>query len=105
MTPEEYEKLVTNIYNLIQKEINQAKDKDLALLYPKLVTMYEFFRLLRGEAFTEYRPHTPNNQKDFYRMEDEIGKELNEIKNKINFEDERVKFYIEEAQKYYLKKE
>jgi len=104
MTPEGYEKVITDIYNLILKEIDMAKSSDnLYMIYPKIITMYEFFRLLRGEAFTEHRPHTPSKQNDFYKMEDEIAKKINELKTNVDFEDEKVKFYITEAQKAYLK--
>ena len=65
--------------------------------------MYEFFRLLRGEAFLENRPHAPDKQNSFYKMEGEIAKRIDELKTKINFDDEKVKFYINEAQKTYLK--
>ncbi len=41
------------INKLIQGELENPKDIESD--YPKLVVMYEFFRLLRGEAFTELR--------------------------------------------------
>lgn len=105
MTPEDYVDLVNKIYSLIDQEIYiSAKDSDnLAMRYPRLITMYEFFRLLRGESFTDSRPSTPEKQKEFYLMEDKLSEKIKELKNKINFDDERVRFYIEETQKYYLK--
>lgn len=104
MTPEDYVITVKTIHDLIMKEAESALSKeDFAMIYPRIITMYEFFRLLRGEAFFEFRPPTPDQQNDFYKMEDEIAKKIEELKNKINFEDERVKHYIEEAQNFYLK--
>lgn len=102
MNPEEYISLVEDTHKLIMSEFDRAKtDKNLYMIYPKLVTMYEFFRLLRGESFTDVRPPTPEKQKEFYKMEDEIGRKLQEIKSSVDFNDEKVKLYIEEAQKYY----
>ncbi len=104
MTPDEYIDLVNKINNLISLEIDRAfKDSEnLPMIYPKIITMYEFFRLLRGESFTDFRPPT-ENQKDFYHMEDKLSEKIKELKNKIDFNDGRVKLYIEETQKYYLK--
>jgi hypothetical protein len=78
-----------------------AGKEDLAMDYPKLVTMYEFFRLLRGEAFVGRRPHTPEKQNEFYRMEDDIAKRIGELKKKINFSDERVQQYLNLAKNNY----
>ena len=104
MTPEEYSKLLSNIYKLIVSEIEKSEgEEDLAMIYPKLITMYEFFRLLRGEAFIDARPSTPDKQKDFYKMEDDILKRINSVKRKVNFDDERVKHYIDLTQKSYSK--
>jgi hypothetical protein len=103
MTPEEYIKLVTDIHNLILKDIDNSRKEDLEMLYPRLITMYEFFRLLRGEAFSESRPPTPEKQNSFYKMEDEIAKKIDEIKTKIDFNNDKTKFYIAEAQKAFLK--
>ena len=104
MTPEEYTQLVIKIFNLIMFEMNKAeKEKDIASIYPKLVIMYEFFRLLRGEAFQDNRPPTPQTQNTFYEQENQIEKKLNVIKNRVNLNDQRVKYYIEEMEKPYLK--
>jgi hypothetical protein len=104
MSPEKYIELLSNLHKLIILEIKQAlKTNDIAMIYPRLVIMYEFFRLLRGEAFTEFRPHTPNEQSTFYKMEDDIARRLDKVKNKIDFDDERVKYYIQKAHKWFLK--
>jgi hypothetical protein len=102
MTQEEYVKLVSDTYSLIVNDIDGMKDQqDLAVVYPKFITMYEFFRLLRGEAFTGHRPHTPQQQKDFYRMENEIAARLETVRNKLDPSDERVTYYLSEAKKSY----
>lgn len=106
MTSEKYLDLVDKIHTLVITEIQKytytAKDPFEA--YPKLVIMYEFFRLLRGEAFLDSRPHAlnSNDQKKFYEMEDEIRKSLDEVKNKVDFQDERVQEYIRQILTPYL---
>lgn len=104
MTAEEYIDLVKKTHELISQEIDNAENSEfLDQKYPKLITMYEFFRLLRGEAFTDIRPSAAEEQKNFYKMEHEILERLENIKKKLNFDDEHVKFYIQEAQKAYSK--
>lgn len=102
-TPEEYVDLVSKIHKLIISEMEEALNtEEIYMVYPRLVNMYEFFRLLRGEAFHNLRPPTPKRQTEFYKMEDEIMKKLDQIKGKLDFNDEKVKLYIDEAQKQYL---
>lgn len=86
MTAESYYDFATNIYKLIVDEFKQyeAEKTDLNQVYSKLVIMYEFFRLIRGEAFVSQRPPTPEKQTELYKMEDEIGSKLEEIKTKID---------------------
>ncbi|SRR5258708_425664 len=104
MVAKEYVQLVTNIFNIIMFEMDRAESKaDIASTYPKLVIMYEFFRLLRGEAFQGVRPLTPQTQNTFYKQESQIARKLDIIKRKINLNDEKVKYYIEEMEKPYLK--
>ena len=76
---DEYKKLVLDIYNLIIAEY----DRDVTLTeerYQKLVTMYEFVRLLRGEAFVELHEPVGDFQNNLYRMEDEIETKLSQMK-------------------------
>lgn len=106
MTSEEYFDLVGKIHALVITEIKlyTYTSKDPVEMYPKLVIMYEFFRLLRGEAFMDFRPLSSgtNDQKRFYEMEDEIRKALDEVKKKIDFKDIRVQEYIRQMVTPYL---
>jgi len=103
MTPEEYRKLVDETYDLIVTEIeyfkNPERENDLPIVYPKLVIMYEYFRLLRGEAFLDAgkRPSAPEYQHDFYSKENDIRAKLEELKEKLNPDDERTKDNLQRA--------
>lgn len=78
---EDYKVLAKSIYKLILAELDNPED--IESVYPKLVIMYEFFRLIRGEAFINYREPTIGFQKEMYSMEDEILKKLQNIKKQI----------------------
>lgn len=93
MNAEEYKALVNSTYQLILKEISNPND--IEAQYPKFVIMYEFFRLLRGEAFTEVREHVGEYQKDIYAMEDNILKILTTLKTEIPEGSEKAKFNME----------
>lgn len=100
MNPKEYVIFATELHKLIISEMNKIySDEDLPQMYPKFVTMYEFFRLVRGESFMNSRPPIGDSQKDLYRMEDEIAQKLDEIKLKINPDDGKTKYYIDQAKK------
>ncbi len=93
---EDYIDLCKKIFTLIKKEIETATDAEAQ--YPKVFIMYEFFRLLRGEAFATTREPTPKFQKELYQMEDELHKELLNIKSQIkNWE--KCNHYIENLQR------
>lgn len=79
-------------------------EENLAIAYPKLVTMYEFFRMLRGEAFLDIRPSTPDHQKDYYHMEYSLQEKLDKLKTKLDPNDERINAYIKLAQDDFLLK-
>ena len=82
--------LVKKIYGLIMAEIDRTeREKNYEEGYFKLVIMSEFFRMLRGEAFLGIRPSVGDEQKNLYRMQDEIGKRVEEIKEKVDFSNER----------------
>jgi hypothetical protein len=90
MTPEEYLDLVKKIYRLILAEIDKTnKSKNYNEGYYQLVVMFEFFRMLRGEAFLGIRPNVGEEQANLYKMQDEIGKKIEEIKSNVDFSDER----------------
>ena len=93
MNEEEYKKLVNSTYELILKEISNPKD--IESQYPKFVIMYEFFRLLRGEAFTNFREPVGEYQKDIYTMEDNIFKILVALKTQIPEGSEKAKFNMD----------
>jgi hypothetical protein len=103
LTPDEYYNLVKNIYQLILDEIEDiqtlVKVKFLHTTYPKLVTMYEFFRLLRGEAFLDIRPHVSEHQNEFYQMEDNLQKKIKELSAKLDHNNPATKFHLDEAKK------
>ena len=102
MDKEDYRNLVVNTYKLIIEEINyyssSDRSNDLASIYPKLVVMYQFFRMLRGEAFSDVRPHTPKYQHDYYDMENNIRQKLEELKSKVDISDPLTATRIKEMQ-------
>jgi len=89
----QYPELVNSVYQLILAEIKAVKD--IESQYPKLIIMAEFFSLLRGDVFLEFRGHTPEFQQDFYRMEDEIFNKIKELKKEIPLDSEKAKFNYE----------
>ena len=93
LNSQKYIELSREIYSLINAELDNVED--LGTIYPKLVIMYEFFRLIRGEAFTNFREPSPEFQKDLYEMEDKIFQKLKELKKKLPENDSKTKFYFE----------
>lgn len=99
-TPEEWYAQAENIYSLISKEIENCDDDSLSGSYPKFIIMYEFFRLLRGEAFYNMRPEVIGTvQSKIYAMEDDILAKIKELKKKIDPTDSKTKFYIDSMKK------
>ncbi|MBI4100497.1 hypothetical protein HY439_02040 [Candidatus Microgenomates bacterium] len=101
---QKYYELVNAIFKLIKREMDRARQTVPDLLgasYPKFVIMYQFFRMLRGESFWDIRPHTPQYQKEFYAMENELRMKLEEIRSQLNPEDELINQYIQDAQKQF----
>jgi len=74
----DYKKLVKDIYKLIDSEYNRDGGMSPERI-DNLKTMYKFFRLLRGEAFTDFREPVSDFQKEMYRMEDELSKRLDKL--------------------------
>lgn len=93
MNAQEYKELVNSTYELILKEISNPKD--IESQYPEFVIMYEFFRLLRGEAFLNFREPVGEYQKDIYAMEDNIFKILTTLKEQIPEGSEKAKFNMD----------
>lgn len=94
MNKEEYKNLVEATYGLILNEYSNPTD--LELQYPKFIIMYEFFRLLRGEAFYDQRDPVGEYQKEIYAMEDNLVKILLELKKQLPEDSDKVKVHMEE---------
>lgn len=88
----EYKQLCGRLHELMITECDGVEDPEFQ--YPQIVLMYEFFRLLRGAAFTKLREPTPDFQKELYRMEDELGEKVKNIKSKIKDSD-KATFYLD----------
>ena len=81
MKSNEYKEFCLKAFTLISKEYEQLED--LEQQYPKLIIMCEFFRLLRGEAFTRFREPTPEFQTKLYKMEDILQSALDNFKKEV----------------------
>lgn len=107
LNAEEYYQLVKKVYQLIIDELENSqmpeKEQFLHSTYPKLVIMYEFFRLLRGEAFVDVRPHTPEKQQEFYQMEGTLQNKIKEAASQIDFQKPEAKYQLDEAKKSFDK--
>ncbi len=88
-----YLEISNSLYFLIDSEMEKAED--IELLYPKLVIMYEFFRLIRGEAFTELREPTLEYQTELYKMEEALFTKLKELKSRIPANSSKARFYFD----------
>lgn len=74
--------LVQDVHNLIISEFDQVEKEITPEHRAKLLTMYEFFRCLRGEAFYHTRPHgLGDKQQHIYAMEDDLAQRFHKIKN------------------------
>jgi hypothetical protein len=102
-TPSEWYDIAEKLYKIIDGEMERIDSlgaEELPMAYPKMVVMYEFFRLIRGEAFLDVRqPGMGDKQKDLYRMEDELLRKLNSLKQKLDPKDKRTSFYLKEFKK------
>ncbi|MDP3764834.1 MAG: hypothetical protein Q8Q95_04445 [bacterium] len=100
--PQEWYNLIKDLHGLIIEEINTVFPDTLPELYPKLVAMYEFFRLVRGEAFNYSRPADMGNfQKEIYKMEDELKKHLKQLENKLDVDDEKTSYNLDLMKKMF----
>lgn len=95
-TPENWYNLAADLYQLILEEIGNMPVGNLPEVYPKLVVMYEFFRLIRGEAFSSVRPKGVGEfQEKIYKMEDDLFDHLKTLGKGLNPEDDKTKHYLD----------
>lgn len=95
----EYFSLATKIHALTITEMESVQPSHLPAMYPKFVVMYEFFRLIRGEAFLDLRPSDAEQQPKLYAMEDEIGKKLTSLQQQLDPNDPSIQFHIDEMKR------
>ncbi|TSC55728.1 MAG: hypothetical protein G01um101418_749 [Parcubacteria group bacterium Gr01-1014_18] len=95
-TPETWKSLILNSYEMILSEIDSASEENLPEVYPKLVILYEFFRLLRGEAFKSTRPFGIGDfQKEVYKMEDDLAQKLKPLEAKLDIKDSKTSYHLD----------
>lgn len=100
-SPTDYIDLAAKLHALILEEFESVQPSELPVVYPRLVIMYEFFRLIRGEAFLTIRPSIAEKQQQLYAMEDEIGNRLKQVKQKLNPQDESLRFHVDETKHFF----
>ncbi|MEK7565044.1 MAG: hypothetical protein AAB394_03585 [Patescibacteria group bacterium] len=94
--PQEWYDLTKDLHELIIGELNTISSDTLPELYPKLVVMYEFFRLVRGEAFNSSRPNDISEfQKEIYKMENELKESLKQLENKLSIDDSKISYNLD----------
>ncbi len=91
---ENYKNFSRQLYDLIKSEFESVSD--LESQYPKFIIMYEFFRMIRGEAFTELREPTPEFQKELYEMEKELKKITTKLKSELNPKSSKLQTHLDE---------
>lgn len=95
-TSEDWYNLANDLHRIILSEMNNVSDDNLPEVYPKLVVMYEFFRLVRGEAFHSVRPAgIGESQEKIYKMENDLLDRLKILENKLDANDDKAKYYLE----------
>ena len=87
--------LTTDLYQLILSEISDISIDDLPAIYPKLTVMYEFFRLMRGEAFHSVRPAGIGEfQEQIYKMENDLLDHLKTLRKGLDANGDKTKYYL-----------
>lgn len=81
-----YRKFVEDSFDLIYSEMLKYETSgELPGMYPKLIIMYRYFRLLRGEAFfNTIQMRAVGDQRKFYYLEDTLAAKLRELKSTID---------------------
>lgn len=101
-SPKNWYDLAKDLYELILTEINNVSSETLPEIYPKLVVMYEFFRLVRGEAFQSARPPGIGEfQREIYKMEDDLAERLKQLENKLDAKDSKTLYYLDLMKKLF----
>lgn len=94
--------LGADIFNLIMIELDTVSRESLPQVYPKLVVMYEFFRLIRGEAFGVSRPSGLGDlQGNLYDMEITLMKRIAELEKELDPHDEGTRYYLDLMKKLF----
>lgn len=93
---EDWYNLAVDLYQLILTEMSNVSVDSLPEVYPKLAVMYEFFRLVRGEAFHSVRPAGIGEfQERIYKMENDLLDHLAALRNKLDANDGKTKYYLD----------
>lgn len=88
--------LADDLHQLILLEMNDISNDSLPEVYPKLAVMYEFFRLVRGEAFHSVRPAgIVEFQKQIYKMENDLLDHLKTLRKRLDANDGKTKYYLD----------
>lgn len=103
---DEYDKLVTGVFKLISYEINKYETHPdqsdiLPKVYPQIAIMYEFFRMLRGEAFDGIVEAGGPHGK-YYRQENTLKERLLKLREELDPEDDRTKYFLSQALEPFL---
>lgn len=94
--PKDWYNLADDLHRLILSEINNVSVDSLPEVYPKLAVMYEFFRLVRGEAFHSARPAGVGEfQEQIYKMENDLLDRLKVLGKKLDANDGKTKYYLD----------
>lgn len=109
---EEYIEFVRAFATLLDQQLTifegymSAKDgaHDLIHQMPALISLVNTMGYLRGQdgMFLDIRPSAPENQKEFYELEDMFEKRLNTIIDFILQSDEK-EYYRERLDSYFVK--
>lgn len=94
--PAQWHAFGVDIFNLIMIELDTVSKESLPQVYPKLVIMYEFFRLIRGEAFVTSRPSGLGDaQANLYDMENTLMQRITELEKELDPNDERTLYSLD----------
>lgn len=111
-TAEGYTEFVRTFALLLDKQLTLMEGymksangaHDLVQQMPALISLVNTIGYLRGQdgMFLDIRPNTPENQKEFYELEDMFEKRLNSIIDFLLQSDEK-RYYQERLEMYFIK--